>query len=577
MGANKKSSELNYFEQYYEEITEGRTIVGKWVKLIIEILINGLEEGLFFYDKKKAEHAINWIEAHCFHTEGPLAPGPLILELWQKVIVAAIFGIVDEEGYRHFREVIVVVARKNGKSLLWAAIAKYVWYNDGFGTKVYCLAPKLEQADIIYDNVWQMTQLDPEWQQLKQAVADSKDGHNMKTIDDSELARHRQSDLFIPSTNSKMKKVAFSAKKSDGFNPSLCECDEIASWEGDKGLKQYDVMKSGMGARPEGVLLSCSTAGYINDSIYDELMKRATRFLLGDSKESKILPFLYIIDDEAKWNDLTELRKSNPNLNVSVTEKYLIEEIAVAEGSLPKKAEFLTKYCNIKQNSSAAWLNTKDIEKCCGKHLSFDDFRNTYAVGGLDLSQTTDLTFAICTIERDGIINVFGQAFMPAEKIEEATARDGVPYSQYVKTGELMLSGDNFVDYHDCFNWFRNLVEEYKIYPLMIGYDRYSAQYLVQDLNAYGFRTDDVFQGFNLTPVIREAEGLIKDGKINIGDNSLLKMHLLDTAIKSDNENNKIKIIKVASTVHIDGVAALLDALTVRQKWWDEMGERLKN
>src|SRR5574344_1875470 len=124
MGANKKSSELNYFEQYYEEIIEGRIIVGKWIKLIIEILINGLKEGSFFYDEKKAEHAISWIEAHCFHTEWPLALGPLILELWQKVIVAAIFGIVDEEGYRHFREVVVIVARKNGKSLLAAAIAK---------------------------------------------------------------------------------------------------------------------------------------------------------------------------------------------------------------------------------------------------------------------------------------------------------------------------------------------------------------------------------------------------------------------------------------------------------------------
>ena len=133
-------------------------------------------------------------------------------------------------------------------------------------------------------------------------------------------------------------------------------CDEIATWEGDKGLKQYEVMKSGMGARPDGILLSCTTSGYINDSIYDELIKRSTRFLMGDSKERRLLPILYMIDDPEKWNDINELRKSNPNLGVSVTVDYLLEEIAVAEGSLSKQAEFLTKYCNIKQSSSLAWL-----------------------------------------------------------------------------------------------------------------------------------------------------------------------------------------------------------------------------
>ena len=180
--------------------------------------------------------------------------------------------------------------------------------------------------------------------------------------DDSILPRHRQSDLMILATNSAVKKVAFSAKKSDGFNPSLCICDEIASWEGEGGLRQYEVMKSGMGARPEGLLISCTTSGYVNDSIYDELIKRSTRFLKGDSKEKKLLPFLYMIDDIEHWNDINELRKSNPNMGVSVSVDYMLEEIAIAEGSLSKKAEFLTKYACIKQNSSLAWLDASVVE-----------------------------------------------------------------------------------------------------------------------------------------------------------------------------------------------------------------------
>ena len=198
------------------------------------------------------------------------------------------------------------------------------------------------------------------------------------------------SDLYIGGSNSTVKKIAFSAKKSDGFNPSLTICDEIASWQGDQGLKQYEVMKSAMGSRAESLLLSCTTSGYVNDSIYDELMKRSTRFLLGDSKEKRLLPFLYMIEDIEKWNDINELRKSNPNLGVSVSVDFMLEEIAIAEGSLSKKTEFLTKYCNIKQNSSLAWLPAVVVERASGDRLNLDDFKHSYCVAGIDLSQTTD-------------------------------------------------------------------------------------------------------------------------------------------------------------------------------------------
>lgn len=475
----RKMAEDNYILAYYQKITDGSVVVGRWIRLIYEYLVKGLEEKRFFFDQKKANAAIEWIEAHCFHTEGPLAPGPLKLELWQKAMFSAMYGILDEKGNRQFREVLLVVSRKNGKSLVASGAGNYTFRVDGgYGAKVYCIAPKLEQADIIYNNIWQMITLDPEWQEAKEEIQQSKDQHNKKTIDDSMLARHRQSDLAIPGTNSTVKKIAFSAKKSDGFNPSMCICDEIAAWEGDKGLKQYEVMKSGMGARPEGMLLSCTTSGYINDSIYDELVKRSTRFLLGDSKERRLLPFLYMIDDVEKWNDINELRKSNPNLGVSIPVDFMLEEIAIAEGSLSKKAEFMTKYCCVKQNSSLAWLPAQIVEKASGVALNIEDFRNSYCVGGIDLSQTRDLTACMVIIERDGELYVFAKFFLPTEKIDEATARDGVPYDIYVKRGLLQLSGDNFVDYRDCYNWFCQLVEQYEILPLQVGYDRYSAQYL---------------------------------------------------------------------------------------------------
>jgi len=489
-----------------------------------------------------------------------------------------VYGVVDDKGHRQFREVLLVIGRKNGKTLLAAAMEKYDWFvTGGFGARCFNVAPKLDQADLIYNTVWMMTTLDPEWQQLKAEIEGSKDVHKKRMKDDSELARHRMTDLYIPATNAMVKKIAFSAKKSDGFNPSFCTCDEIAAWEGDKGLKQYEVMKSGMGARSEALLLSCTTSGYVNDSIFDELMKRSTRFLMGESKERRLLPFLYMIDDVDKWNDINELKKSNPNLSVSVTVDYMLEEIAIAEGSLSKKKEFLTKYCNIKQNSSLAWLPAQLVEEASGDALDLADFRDCYCVGGIDLSQTRDLTSCCVVIEKGGELYVFSHFFLPAEKIDEATQRDGLPYNIYIQRGFLTASGDNFVDYHDCFNWFVKLVEEYQILPLQIGYDRYSAQYLVQDMATYGFHLDSVYQGENLYGVIQETQGLLEDHKIHIGDNDLLKSHLLNSAIKMSTERGRGKLIKLSPSLHIDGTAALLDAMTVRQKWYAEIGEQLRN
>lgn len=567
----------NYILTYYQAIKNGSENVGRWIKVLYEYIVASLEKGSFFYDANKARNAIDWIEAHCFHTEGALAPGALKLALWQKALLSCIFGLVDENGLRRFREIFLVIGRKQGKSALAAAIARYVWILEGgYGAKVYTVAPKLEQAEIIYANIWQMTQLDPDWIALK-AKLEERDAHNKKIHSDEGLARHRMSDLYLPINNGTVKKIAFSAKKSDGFNPSLCICDEVAAWEGDAGLKQYEVMRSGMGARLEPLMLSCTTAGYVTGGIYDELMMRSTRFLLGDSSETRLLPVIYQIDDPAKWNDINELRKANPNMGVSVPVDFFLEEIAVAEGSLSKKAEFLAKYCNIKQNSSQAWLPAISVERCCGEHIELEALRGSYAVGGIDLSMATDLTAACVVVEKGGTLNVVAKFFIPAERLDEATARDGLPYRIYLERGLLQLSGENYVDYKDVFDWFMRLVRDFEIYPLQTGYDKYMAQNLVSDMKAAGFHMDDVYQGFNLSPVIDELYGLIADGRLNIGDNDLLKVHLLNSALRNDNNGQRHRLVKISETDRIDGAAALLDAITVRQKWRPQLGAQLSN
>ena len=547
----------DYILAYYQQIQDGTAIVGNWVRLLYEMIIKGLENKSFFYAPKKAQAAILFVEQFCRHHEGVLAPGLVKLELWQKAFLSLLFGIVDETGARQFREVFFVVGRKNGKTLLAAAIAAYCTFLDGeYGGRIYFAAPKLEQATLCFEAYHQMILQEPELDRM---------------------AQKRRTDIYVKDNNTTAKPLAFSAKKSDGLNISLAVCDECASWQGDQGLKFYEVIKSSFGARRQPLLLAMSTAGYINDGIFDELMKRATRVLLGDSKEKRLLPVLYAIDDVGKWNDINELRKSNPNLGVSVSVDYMLEEIAIAEGSLSKRGEFLTKYCNVKQNSSQAWLPADVVERASGEPLRLEDFRSSYCVAGLDLSQTRDLTCATAVIEKSGELYCFAQFFLPAERIDEATERDGVPYNIYIQRGFLTPSGDKYVDYRDVYEWFIRLVQEYEILPLQVGYDRYSAQYLVNDLKAAGFHLDDVYQGENLFGVCNEFLGYLEAGRVHIGDNDLLKSHLLNCAMKMSVERGRGKLVKLSPNLHIDGAAALIDAFTVRQKWWAEMGEQLKN
>ena len=548
---------MNYILQYYQKIQDGSIVAGEWVRLAYEYIVHGLEKKIFFYDQKKADRAVVFIESFCHHAEGELAPQLLRLELWQKAFISVVFGILDKDGLRQFREIFLVVGRKNGKSLMLSAIGEYCAFADGeYGGRLYFTAPKMEQAGQCFDAFVETVKKEPVL---------------------VKRAKKRRTDVYIEQTNTTIKPLAFSAKKSDGLNVSLGVCDEIASWPSSGGLRFYEVLKSSQGARKQPLLISISSSGYENEGPYDELFKRATRLLKGDSRESRFFPLMYTIDDVSKWDDINEWQKSNPNLGVSVTADYLLEELAIAEGSLSKKAEFITKYCNIKQNSSQAWLNAVDVEKAyTGTPIIPEQYRDHYAICGIDLSRTTDLSAVMFLVEKDGIINIFGEFYLPAEKLSEASARDNLPYEIYVQKGFLKLSGDNVIDYHDCEEFVQRMIQAH-VYPLRAMYDRYSAQYLVKALEAGGVVTDDCFQGYNMTPAISEFEGMIKDGRVNIGNNDLLKVHLLNAALQMERQTERKKLVKYSVNAHVDGVAAILDAIMGRMVYWNEIGRQLTN
>lgn len=544
----------NYILQYYQAISDGSENVGKLIKLAYEYVLDGLQDHSFYYNHKKAIRPIRFIENFVHHSKGKT--GLLKLELWQKAFLSCVFGLVNGEDLRQFKEIVLSTGRKSGKTLLISGIADYILYcDDDYGKEIYFTATKKEQAELCYSAFYQTILKEPELRRL---------------------IMKRRSDVYLPSTNSSAKMLTSNYTTADGLNSSLNVCDEFAAWKGTQGLNLYSTLTSGTLSRKEPLTIAISTANRVNDGVYDTLYTRSTRLLMGGSEETAFLPFIYQIEDLSKWNDINELKKANPNLGVSIPVKTILEEIQKAEGDPQAKNEFLVKVANVKQNASTAWISTADIKKTEGHHLKLEDFKDKYCVVGIDLSQTTDLTSACVVVEDKGKINIISHFWLPSARIEEAILRDQVPYDKYIAQGIMDTSGENYIDYEDVFNWVMDLRLKYDIYPLFIGYDRYSAQYLVKQLSQV-YQCEDVYQGDNLYPIMLELEGLIKDGRINIGDNNLLKMHLLNSAIKISEERGRGRLVKLNPKLHIDGTAALLCAMTMRNKYYLEYEPQFKN
>ena len=545
---------------YYQGIRDGSIVVGKWVRMLYERIMDGLEDHTWFYDQRKASNVIRFIERFVHHYKGVLAPQRVKLELFQRAALSCMFGIVDGDGLRQFNECMWVEGRKCGKTIVAAGVELFLAYAGGeYGSELYFLAPKLAQANLAFSSLLFNVNHEPD---LKKRTKSTK-----------------SNGLYIAETNTTIQKLPFAEKTSDGFNPMSWVGDEIASWpSGEKSLKQWDVMVSGTGARQEPFGLAISSAGYEREGLYDEMFRRGTAFLNGNSQEKHILPILYKIDNPEKWDDINELRKSLPGLGVTVNVKFILDEIDKAHQSLSKRREFITKYCCEPMSSSVAWLTAQEVAKCFGNNKTLEDFRHNYALGGIDLSMAVDLTAAVVVIEKDGISWFDVMVFMPENKVEEATIRDGLPYRLYQQRGLLTVCGENTVDYHAVHDWFDKLEKEYEILCLKIGYDKYSASYLVQEMQAEGYDMESVSQGSNLTGVLIDMEGMIKDGRLRcINDNDLMKCHMLDSALKFEEGTNRRRLIKINSRNHIDGMAALSDAICMRHNYYEEKQAQLSN
>lgn len=538
---------VNYVRQYVRAIRAGTVTVPQPVRQVYERLDAEAADKAcpYRFSAKLGDHAIRFIETFCRHYEGEHAGQLVKLELWEKAFIQTLFGWVDKKTrLRRFREFFLLVARKNGKSFLSACIMVYMLVADGeAGAQCVSIATKYDQAAIVYKTARKIIEQDAD---LSALVVPIIGGMEFKL------------------TNSTMKALASKSKTLDGLNLHYCSCDELHAQE-DRNL--YDVTKQGMKARKQPIFGTITTAGFAREGIYDDMYEYARSVAMGTVADAHLLPVLYTLDDRAEWTDPDAWAKANPGLGTIKSRQQLADDVERAKHDPSCLPSLLVKDFNIQENSAASWLPWAVLKN---ETVAEADYLNhTYAIGGCDLSATTDLTCATLLIRRpeDPQFYVLQQYFLPKARVEqvEHQGRKEAPYRLWAQQGWLTLCDGATVDYNDVTEWFVSMVQERDIRPLWVCYDAALSGYWVPQMTDMGFEMERIRQGpVTWTYPMKRMKGLFEDHRIVYQNNPILRWCLSNTAAKSSNQRgiDSIQPEKITANRRIDGTVSLLNAMT---------------
>ena len=544
---------MTFIEEYYKFIKDNPNKVSKKVTKVYKKLVddikkprvvsffnkttNQTETHTYVFDETRSLRAIKFIEKYCKQSKGKWNGKPLKLQLWQKAFIQAMFGFVDKDTrLRKYKKVILFVARKNGKSVLAAAIANYMLTKDGEGgAEIYSVATKRDQAKIVWDEAKKM---------IKKLPCLAK------------RIRCLIGGIYYDATDSSFRALASDSNSLDGLNAYFVVADEIHAWK-DKNL--LDVMYDSMSAREQPMVLETSTMGTIRQNVFDIEYDYASQVIDEVIEDESLLAIIYELDDEKEWLNEECWFKANPALNVIKSLSDLRSKVERAKNNPIEVVNLLCKDFNVRQNAVNAWLTFEDLNN----EVTFDDWKDCYCIGGCDLSSTTDLTCATILGVVKGEIRVKQMYWIPANLLEKKVIEDKIPYDKWLKNGLLRLSGTSKIDYHDVTLWFVEQVQQLGLRPLWIGYDSWNAQFWCDDMKNYGFVMQEVRQGYKTESApLKQLKADLMDKKINYNNNPILKWNLSNVVCKVD-ENENIMLSKDKAKQRIDGAASLMDAYVI--------------
>ncbi|WP_443954880.1 terminase large subunit [Ruminococcus bicirculans (ex Wegman et al. 2014)] len=544
---------MNYIREYVELIKRGKIKTSARVRKVYTRLLKEIDRPpknfKYYFDEETGERPISFIETFCKQSQGDLG-APLELELFQRAYIQALFGFLDKEtGYRRFRETMFLVGRKNGKTTLMAGIALYLLTADYEGAaEIYSVATKKDQAR----------------KALTEAVNMIKQSPELRAV-----LKKRRNDVYFAATSSKFEALASDSNTLDGLNSHGVIIDELHAIR-DRNL--YEVMKQSTSSRRQPLIVMITTAGTVRECIFDDMYEYACRVADGEEVDEAFLPILYELDERSEWLDPKMWIKANPGLGKIKQVETLRSFVERAKKNPADRAGVLCKDFNVRENDSTAWLPFDVINN----EATFDlaDVYDTYAIGGCDLSSTTDLTCATLLIRKpnDKTVYVLQHYFLPQARIDELAdkkqrsgghSNDEAPYKLWAERGLLTACQGARVNYSDVTAWFVQMRERYKIDCWKCGYDRALAGYWVDEMTANGFTMDKVIQGtYTFSQPMRELGAALQDKLVNYNNNPVLKWCLSNTGKKEQGLNN-IMPVKISEKRRIDGMVSLLNAWVV--------------
>jgi len=549
----KYPENYNPIVEYYEWILNNREKVCNKIYLVYTELIKIIknDNSIWEYNNKKANKAIEFVENFCKHSKGKMGGKPFILELWQKALVAATFGIIHKiDNTRKYQEVLFIVPRKNGKSTLAAAIGLYLMVADNEpGADIFACATKKDQAKLI-------------WLEAKRMV--KKSPVLLKRI------KPLVGEMVSEFNDSSFKPLGADSETLDGLNVHGAMLDEIHAW---KTKDLYDVIVDGTTSRDQPLIFITTTAGTVRESIYDIKYDEAELIINGyfdenGYKNERLLPIIYELDNRSEWTDNVNYLKANPGLGTIKKVDQLQAKVDKAKANQLLIKNLICKDFNIRETSSEAWL---PFEVILNKE-TFDikELKPNYGIGGTDLSSTTDLTAAKVIFMLPGQLKIYVMAmyWLPEDLLEKRTKEDKIPYDVWHDMGLIRTCDGNTVHAKYVTEWYLEIMNRYGIYLPWIGYDSWSAKYWVEEMKGY-------FGEESMIPVIQGKKTLsgpmkklgadLESKLIIYNNNPIDKWCLSNTAIDID-KNDNIQPVKTSNQRRrIDGTAALLNAYVVLQ------------
>lgn len=531
---------MNWIRAYLDKIEAGEIVTSKRVRKIYQRLAYDMDNpGKYRFDEERANRPIGFIERFCKHSKGEWAGQPVRLELFQKAFISALFGFVDSKtGFRKYREAFFMVARKNGKSTMLAGIALYMLLADGeAGAEVYSVATKKDQAKIIFDEVCHMVSQSP---YLRKHI------------------KKRKSDLYFSASMSKLQPLGKNSDTLDGLNSSCVILDEAHAVK-DRNL--YEVMKQSQSARTQPLFVTITTAGTVRECIFDDMYSYACKVADGVITDPTFLPIVYELDAKAEWTDPAAWFKANPGLGRIKKLEDLVAKVERAKQSPKDLSGILCKDFNVRETRYNAWLDFDSINN--EETFSLEDFRGAYAIGGADLSLTTDLTCATVLMMHPETHKryIHQMYWLPEDNFTQRVQEEKIPYDKWREAGLVRLCRGNTIDYSDVTAWFLELVNEHGITPLWVYYDSWSARYWVEEMEGYGFKMERCIQGAKTLSLPMQNLGAdLQAKKVNYNNNPILKWCLTNTAVQEDRNGNIVPVKNSSAKRRIDGTASLLDA-----------------